>query len=895
MKNLIYLVLLLPIYLNAQVGINTTSPNAQLDIRSSSQVTPTNKDGLLIPKIDEYPVSNPTVAQDGMLVFATGDGSVTKGFYYWDNTTSSWILVNTTTGVEKINDLLDGKSDNDGTHDGSSIFLGIEAGLNDDGTDNQNVGIGYQALYNNTTGLWNTANGYKVLFYNTTGYSNSAIGYKSLYENTTGYRNTALGVGALFQNHTGNGNIAIGYSAGLYETGSNKLYIENTSSTSPLIYGEFDNDLLRVNGNLEVEKTTDANITVKTPFGNKASLKLMETNGTNDYGFEFEYDGSADKLNLWSRTFTGNEAQRMTWLKNGNVGISATAPKALLDVSSSNPAAPKNTDGMLVPRINAFPAINPGANQNGMLVFLTTNNTFYYWKQSTTSWVSVNGVQKINDLSDGKSDNDGSSNGSSVFLGINAGNTDDSSDNRNVGIGYQTLHANSIGSTNTALGYQSMKTNSSGFNNVALGTESLFLNTSGHSNTALGDTSLYNNTSGDGNIAIGWEAMKNNLDGNYNIANGYRSLYSNTSGDYNLANGYKALYFNTTGNNNTANGFAALYSNTTGNINVANGYEAMRNNTTGKDNVANGYKALRGNTIGEFNVANGSGALRENTTGNNNTASGALALNKNTTGYKNTANGYAALNRNTTGNRNTAIGLNALYHTTTGHTNTAIGFEAGKTIRDGTGNIFIGHGAGGNSPVNRSNSLYIDNSSTPSPLIYGDFDYDLLQINGNLQVYHDSGSSNGLTIRRRGVGNLEWRFHTINSGSLAMYTNNGLKGIFSSASGAYTAISDRELKKNINTLDNVLDKINKLNVVDYNFIDQKTEDKHVGFIAQEVNKVFPHLVNEPIEEGEDKGYYTMDYSGFGVIAIKAIQEQQKQIETLKQELTEIKALLLKNK
>lgn len=53
----------------AQVGINTTDPEAQLDIKSSNQATPTNKDGILIPKVDAFPASNPTASQQGMLVY----------------------------------------------------------------------------------------------------------------------------------------------------------------------------------------------------------------------------------------------------------------------------------------------------------------------------------------------------------------------------------------------------------------------------------------------------------------------------------------------------------------------------------------------------------------------------------------------------------------------------------------------------------------------------------------------------------------------------------------------------------------------------------------------------------------------------------------------------------
>ncbi|MBL7886993.1 MAG: hypothetical protein JNJ52_09610 [Flavobacterium sp.] len=75
----------------AQVGVNTTNPNAQLDIRSSNQATPTNTDGILIPKVDAFPVTSPTAAQQGMLVYlTTASGTDLPGFYYWDNTTVDW-------------------------------------------------------------------------------------------------------------------------------------------------------------------------------------------------------------------------------------------------------------------------------------------------------------------------------------------------------------------------------------------------------------------------------------------------------------------------------------------------------------------------------------------------------------------------------------------------------------------------------------------------------------------------------------------------------------------------------------------------------------------------------------------------------------------------------------
>jgi len=84
--------LLLSSNIFSQVGIGTTDPQSSLDIRSSNQATPSNSDGLLIPKVDQFPTTNPTTQQDGMLVqLTTTVGPNLPGFYYWNNPTTTWL------------------------------------------------------------------------------------------------------------------------------------------------------------------------------------------------------------------------------------------------------------------------------------------------------------------------------------------------------------------------------------------------------------------------------------------------------------------------------------------------------------------------------------------------------------------------------------------------------------------------------------------------------------------------------------------------------------------------------------------------------------------------------------------------------------------------------------
>ncbi|MBT7464140.1 MAG: hypothetical protein HN686_09165, partial [Bacteroidetes bacterium] len=121
-----------------------------------------------------------------------------------------------------------------------------------------NVALGHRSLQANTDGMDNTSVGAQSLSSNTTGSSNTVIGGQALVSNQTGMQNTVLGYNSGFSS-LGSGNVFIGYEAGFYETGSDKLYIDNSLTNSPLIYGEFANRHLTINGTMNVTGATAFN------------------------------------------------------------------------------------------------------------------------------------------------------------------------------------------------------------------------------------------------------------------------------------------------------------------------------------------------------------------------------------------------------------------------------------------------------------------------------------------------------------------------------------------------------------------------------------------------------------------------------------------------------------
>ncbi len=144
------------------------------------------------------------------------------------------------------------------------------------------------------------------------------------------------------------------------------------------------------------------------------------------------------------------------------------------------------------------------------------------------------------------------------------------------------------------------------------------------------------------------------------------------------------------------------------------------------------------NNTGVNNSFFGSFAGNSNTTGSANALFGPFAGNNITTGSVNICIGAYAGYDITTGTANTMIGVDA-GNSTTGSYNTFIGEAAGINFSGGSRNICIGIDSGPTGFVNQSDRLYIDVEESNAPLIYGEFNNDFIEINGDLEVADNLG------------------------------------------------------------------------------------------------------------------------------------------------------------
>ena len=95
--------------------------------------------------------------------------------------------------------------------------------------------------------------------------------------------------------------------------------------------------------------------------------------------------------------------------------------------------------------------------------------------------------------------------------------------------------------------------------------------------------------------------------------------------------------------------------------------------------------------------------------------------------------------------------------------------------------------------------------------------------------------------------------------------------------GAILNPSDVTLKKNIKNISDC--EILSLNPVEFNFKSDESQKKHFGFIAQDMEKIFPDLVSD-----EQLGYKTVNYIELIPLMLSKMKQMQTEIDSLKEKL-----------
>ncbi|MCF8298785.1 MAG: tail fiber domain-containing protein [Saprospiraceae bacterium] len=552
--------------LNAQVAINTdnttAASSAMLDVKSTSK-------GVLIPRMTTAQRTAISSPANGLLVY----DETTLSFWFYDSSNSGWAeLVSSPT----INDL------SDGINTAYSIFLGTEAGINDNANGNYNSGFGFRSLQNNISGTNNTALGSYSSNSNVTGTDNTSVGISANGLNVAGNNNTAVGAFA-GQASSNSGCVFLGNQAGKNNASDNKLYIDNSSTISPLIGGDFSTNQVDINGTIKITGGTPGAGKVLTSDANGLASWTTPTTYANSI------DDLSDGINDGSSVFIGNSSGSQDDGLNYNTalgnGASSSITSGTNNATLGRYANANNLTGCNNTAIGSYAGRGPVGNSSvSGCVFIgymagvnnTSDNKLYIDNSVTstpliggdfsTNQIDINGTIKITGGTPGAgkvltSDanglaswttpttyansiddlSDGIYGGYSLFLGANAGGNDDASNNFNVGIGVNSLIVNTSGYDNTAIGYNALFSNQTGNWNTSIGTEALKENTDSK-NTAIGYHSLNQNTSGTGNTAVG-----------------YNTLNANTTGDYNTAIGYSA-FGSGTYSNSTAIGYGASIS-----------------------------------------------------------------------------------------------------------------------------------------------------------------------------------------------------------------------------------------------------------------------------------------------------------------------------------------------
>jgi hypothetical protein len=140
-----------------------------------------------------------------------------------------------------------------------------------------------------------------------------------------------------------------------------------------------------------------------------------------------------------------------------------------------------------------------------------------------------------------------------------------------------------------------------------------------------------------------------------------------------------------------------------------------------------------------------------------------------------------------------------------------------------------------------------------------------------------TGDNKGIAIR-----DSDGFYRAIYNQSGTLYFYNGSNEGYLNTAGAWVNASDVSIKKDVKDLEYGLKEVLKLKPKSYKMIDNDLAQ--IGFIAQEVGEILPELVDE-----SKKGMKGLSYGQMTAVLVKAIQEQQAQIELLSNKIVALES------
>jgi hypothetical protein len=358
-----------------------------------------------------------------------------------------------------------------------SVYIGNLAGKTNNGAaSNNNVGVGWRALEDFSSGAGNTA-----------------IGAATLANLTTGSFNTALGWLAGLDLEGGSNNILIGTRmpfAGVLTDAYKSIYIGDSiiaSSTTPIEEIVIGSKITGAGNNT----ITIGNSSNKKLKSNKYIFNVdQDTTGLN--GYLLTYNGTSGEIELQAAPASSpwSESGNYIYTTTDSVGIGTSSPIAALDVRG---------------RIDLF----------------SPSSSTYVGRYAGNDMVSTN--QKFN-----------------VGIGIGSMRYDTIGKYNTAVGGFTLQYYNGIENAyNTAIGYGVLDAvGLTGVWNTGVGANSLGATTTGQANTVLGFNSLASNTTGSNNTVVGAQSYAGNSGGNNTIV-GY-GIDNGGTGSNNIAIGYDA-------------------------------------------------------------------------------------------------------------------------------------------------------------------------------------------------------------------------------------------------------------------------------------------------------------------------------------------------------------------